>query len=135
MTDENSGNDTEKTVVEIATERMRQEMLEMKAELQAARDSLAKVTKERDAAAQFLERNERAAAIDAIKKMGCTYSAEEFDKMTLDQLDQLKSHYRYFQPPAFKSGADVSGKSKSVYDALDDLYIPLDIRRKSLQEA
>ena len=132
MTENNTGKETpEKTVVEIATERMRQEMESMKAELQATRDALARVTKERDAAAQFLERNERGIAVDDLKKMGCTYSAEEFDKMSLDELDQLKSHYRYFQPPVFKSGADVSGKRKSIYDSLDDLYKPLKDRMEA----
>jgi hypothetical protein len=67
--------------------------------------------------------------------MGCTYSVEEFDKMTLDQLAELKSHYKYFNPPAFKSGADVSGKKESIYTSLDDIYVPLEPRKRSLQEA
>jgi hypothetical protein len=67
--------------------------------------------------------------------MGCTYSAEEFDKMSLDQLAELKSHYKYYKPPTFTSGADVSGKKKSVYDSLDDIYVPLDVRKKNYSEA
>jgi hypothetical protein len=134
MTDENSG-ETERTVVDISVERMRQENLDLKAKLQAATDTLEKIKNERDKATQFLEQNERGKAVDALKKMGCTYSVEEFDRMSLDELDQLKSHYRFFKPPIFQSGADISGKSKSVYDALDSIYVPLEERKKSLQEA
>ena len=137
MTEENSGKNTEeKTTIDIAVQRMREENLELSTKLKAATDALAKVTKERDDAAQFLEKNERGEAIDALKKMGCTYSVEEFDAMKLDALDQLKQHYRYFQPPVlFKSGADVSRARKSVYDSLDDVYVSLDVRKKAHQEA
>ena len=134
MTDEDSGNIEEKTVIDISVERMRQENLELEAKLKAATDALEVVTKEKNKATQFLEENERGKAVDALKKMGCTYSIEEFDKMSLGELDQLKSHYRYYQPPIFKSGADVSGKTKSIYDALDNVYVPLDERKKKLQE-
>ena len=135
MTEENSGKETEKTVIDISVERMRQENLALETKLKAATDMLSAVTKERNEATKYLEQNERGIAVDDLKKMGCTYSVEEFDKMSLGELDQLKSHYKYFQPPVFKSGADTSGKSKSIYDSLDTLYVPLDIRRKSLQEA
>ena len=135
MTDDKSGKTEEKTVIDISVERMRQENLELTAKLQAATDSLEKITAERNSATQFLEENERGKAIDALKKMGCTYSVEEFDRMELDALDQLKQHYRYFQPPVFKSGADVSKSRKSIYDSLDDVYTPLDERRQSLQGA
>ena len=136
MTEENSGKTEEKNVIDIAVQRMREETLELSTKLKAATDALAKVTKERDDAAQFLEKNERGEAIDALKKMGCTYSVEEFDGMKLDALDQLKQHYRYFQPPVlFKSGADVSRSRKSVYDSLDSVYVPLDERKKAHQGA
>ena len=136
MTEENSGKNTEeKTTIDIAVQRMREETLELSSKLKAATDALAKVTTERDEAAQFLEKNERGEAIDALKKMGCTYSVEEFDGMKLDALDQLKQHYRYFQPPVYKSGADVSMARKSVYDSLDSVYVPLDVRKKAYQEA
>ena len=138
MTEEKSGNidSTEaKTVIDISVERMRQENLELAARLKAATDSLERITLEKNQATKFLEENERGKAIDALKKMGCTYSIEEFDQMTLGALDDLKQHYRYFQPPVFKSGADVSKARKSVYDALGDLYVPLVDRKRSLQEA
>ena len=136
MTDKESGTITEeKTVIDISVERMRQENLELAAQLKVATDALANITKERDVATTFLEQNERAKAIDAIKKMGCTYSIEEFDGMTLDALDQLKQHYRYYKPPVFISGADVSKARKSIYDSLENIYVPLDERTKSRQEA
>jgi len=132
MTDKNSGNTEEKTVIDISVERMRQENLELQAKLQAATDMLEAVTKERNEAAKYLEQNERGIAIDDLRKMGCTYGVEEFDRMTLAQLDQLKSHYRFFKPPLFKSGADVSGETKSPFTSLDGLYIPLEKRRKTM---
>jgi hypothetical protein len=135
MAEEISGDAPEKTVVDIAIERMRQELEGVKAELKAATDSLAAVTKERNQAASFLEQNERGIAIKDLEKMGCTYSAEEFDKMTLDQLAELKSHYKYFNPPTFKSGADVSGKKESIFTALDDVYVSLEDRKKNYSEA
>ena len=128
MTDENSGT-PEKTVIDIAVERMRQETESLKSQLKAATDALELVTKERNEATSFLEKNERGLAIEDLKKMGCTYSVEEMDRMSLDQLDELKSHYRYFKPPVFKSGADISGKNKSVADSLDSIYVPLEERR------
>lgn len=134
MTEENSGNE-ERTVIDISVQRMREENLDLKAQLKAATDALDKVTKERDASRAFLEKNERGVAIDSLKKMGCTYSIEEFDTMSLSQLDELKQHYRYFQPPVFKSGADVSKARKSIYESLDDVYVPLEKRTQSLQEA
>ena len=135
MTDNISGDTPEKTVVDIAIERMRQELEGVKSELKITTDALANVTKERNQAASFLEQNERGIAIKDLEKMGCTYSVEEFDKMTLDQLAELKSHYKYFNPPAFKSGADVSGRKESIYTSLDDVYVPLEPRKRSLQEA
>ena len=134
MTDEKSGKEP-KTAIEISVERMRQENLELQAQLRAVTDALEVVTKERDASRIFVEQNERGKAIDALKKMGCTYSIEEFDHMSLNALDELKAHYRYFQPPVFKSGADVSKARKSIYDSLDDVFVPLGERRKRLQEA
>ena len=134
MTEENSGKEP-KTAIEISVERMRQENLELQAQLRAVTDALEVVTKERDASRIFVEQNERGKAIDALKKMGCTYSIEEFDQMSLNALDELKAHYRYFQPPVFKSGADVSKARKSIYDSLDDVFVPLGERRKRLQEA
>ena len=128
MTEENKET-TPKDVVDIAVQRMREENLDLAAKLKAATDALETVTRERDAARAFLEKNERGEVIDTLKKMGCTYSVEEFDKMSLDQLDQLKAHYRYFKPPVFRSGADVSGKRKSIYDTLDDVYIPMEKRK------
>ena len=135
MTDEKSGKTEEKTVIDISVERMRQENLELQAQLQVVTDALEGITKERDVATTFLEKNERGKAVDALKKMGCTYSVEEFDRMSLDALDKLKQHYRYYKPPVFKSGADVRKVRKSVYDALDNIYVPVEERRKSLQEA
>lgn len=135
MSEQESGKDSEKTVVDIAIERMRQELEGVKGELKAATDQLAAVTKERNQAASFLEQNERGIAIKDLEKMGCTYSVEEFDKMSLDQLAELKSHYKYYKPPTFTSGADVSGKMKNVHDSLDDIYVPLEPRKRSLQEA
>jgi hypothetical protein len=136
MTDQESGKKTEdKTVVDIAVQRMREENLELATKLKVALDALENVTKERNVASQFLEENERGKAIDALRTMGCTYSIEEFDGMKLGALDELKQHYRYFQPPVFKSGADVSKARKSIYDSLDDLFVPLDVRKKAYQEA
>ena len=134
MTEENSGT-PEKTVIDIAVERMRQELEGIKSELKAATDSLEVVTKERNQAANFLEQNERGIAIKDLEKMGCTYSAEEFDKMTLDQLAELKSHYKYFNPPTFKSSADVSGKRESIYTSLDDIYESLESRKEKYSGA
>jgi len=135
MTKDESGKTEENTVIAISVERMRQENLELASKLQAATDSLEKITAERNKATQFLEENERGKAVDALKKMGCTYSVEEFDVMTLVALDELKQHYRYFQPPVFKSGADISKSRKSIYDSLDNVYVSLDERKRSLQEA
>ncbi len=135
MTDKTSGNTPEKTVIDIAVERMRQELEGAKADLKVATDALASVTAERNKAASFLEQNERGIAIEDLKKMGCTYSAEEFDKMSLDQLAELKTHYKYFNAPSFKSGADVSGQRKSVYSSLDTIYTSLEDRSKGLAEA
>lgn len=135
MTDEKSGKTEEKTVIDISVERMRQENLELATKLQAATDSLEKITEERNKATQFLEENERGKAVDALRKMGCTYGIEELDTMPLGALDELKQHYRYFQPPVFKSGADVSNARKSIYDSLDDVYTSLDVRKNGLQEA
>ena len=134
MTNENSGT-PEKTVIDISVERMRQELEGAKIELKAATDALAAVTKERNQAASFLEQNERAIAIKDLEKMGCTYSAEEFDKMTLDQLADLKSHYKYFNPPTFKSGSDVSVKRESVFTSLDDIYESLESRKEKYSGA
>lgn len=131
MTENNDNPGKEKTVIDISVERMRQENLELAAKLKAATDMLEAVTKERNEAAKYLEQNERGIAIDDLKKMGCTYGVEEFDKMTLAELDQLKSHYKFFKPPPFKSGADVSGETKSPFTSLDDLYVPLEKRRKT----
>ena len=134
MTEENSGK-KEKTVIDISVQRMREENLKLAADLKVVVDALEVIKKERDESRAFLEENERGKAIDALKKGGCTYSVEEFDKMTLDKLDELKQHYRYFKPPVFKSGADVTKARKSVYDSLDDVYVPLETRMKSHQEA
>ncbi len=136
MTDENPGDNPGKTVIDIAVERMRQELEGVKAELKVASDALASVTKERNQAASFLEQNERGLAIKDLETMGCTYSVEEFDKMNVNQLAELKSHYKYFNPPTtFKSGADVSGKRKSAFSSLDDIYTSLEDRSKGLAEA
>ena len=133
MTDNDNPGNTEKTVIDISVERMRQENLDLQAKLQAATDMLDSVTKERNEAAKYLEQNERGIAIDDLKKMGCTYGIEEFDRMSLEQLDQLKSHYKFFNPkPLFKSGADVSRETKSPFTSLDDLYVPLEDRRKTM---
>ena len=134
MTEKNSGKE-EKTVIDISVERMRQENLELAAQLKVAIDALESVTKERDTATKFLEENERGKAIDALKTMGCTYAVEEFDQMKLDELDQLKQHYRYYKPPVFISGADVSKARKSIYDSLDEVYVPLADRMRNLSEA
>ncbi len=135
MTNENSGVIPEKTVVDIAIERMRQELEGVKAELKAATDSLATVTEERNKAASYLEQNERAIAIKDLEKMGCTYSVEQFDNMSLDKLAELKSHYKYYKPSTFRSGSDVSGKGKTIYSTLDDIYVSLEERSKHLAEA
>ena len=134
MTEENSGKE-EKTVIDISVQRMREENLKLAADLKVVVDALEVITKERDESRAFLEENERGKAVDALKKSGCTYSVEEFDRMTLDKLDELRSHYRYFKPPVFKSGADMSKARKSIYDSFDDVYVPLEARMKRLQEA
>jgi len=133
MTDNDNPGNKEKTVIDIATERMRQQILELEGKLKAATDTLETVTKERNEAAKYLEQNERGIAIDDLKKMGCTYGVEEFDRMSLEQLDQLKSHYKFFNPkPLFQSGADVSRETKSPFTSLDGLYVPLEERRKTM---
>ena len=133
MTDNENPGNTEKTVFDMATERREQRILELEAKLKAATDMLEKVTKERNEAAGEIEQNERALAIDDLKKMGCTYGVEEFDRMSLEQLDQLKSHYKFFNPkPLFQSGADVSRETKSPFTSLDGLYVPLEERRKTM---
>ena len=133
MTDNENPGNTEKTIFAIATERREQKIMELEAKLKAATDMLEKVTKERNEAAGEIEQNERALAIDDLKKMGCTYGVEEFDRMSLEQLDQLKSHYKFFNPkPLFKSGADVSRETKSPFTSLDGLYVPLEERRKTM---
>lgn len=136
MTEDNPGEDPGKTVIDIAVERMRQELEGVKSELKVATDALAAVTVERNKAANFLEQNERGIAIKDLEKIGCTYSVEEFDKMSINQLAELKSHYKYFNPPTtFKSGADVSGQRKSIHSSLDDIYVSLADRSKGLSEA
>ncbi len=135
MTDKNPGDNPGKTVVDIAVERMREETESLKMQLKAATDALTEVTAERNKAASFLEQNERGIAIEGLRKSGCTYSVEEFDKMNVNQLAELKSHYKYFNPPTFKSGADVSVKRKSSFDSLDNIYTSLEDRSKGLSEA
>jgi len=135
MTKENSGDAPEKTVVDIAIERMRQELESVKADNLALKAAIDAVTKERNQAASFLEQNERGIAIKDLQKMGCTYAVEQFDEMSLDELSTLKSHYKYFKPAGFTSGADVSGKAKSIHDSLDDVYVSLEERSKGLAEA
>jgi len=128
MTNDNPGETPGIPVVDIAVERMRQENEGLKAENVALKAALDAVTKERNQAASFLEQNERGIAIEDLQKMGCTYSVEHFDKMSLDQLAQLKENYKYYKPAAFKSGADVSGKKEDIYSTLDDLYVPPEAR-------
>lgn len=134
MAEKESGSKPEdRDAVDIAVERQRQEFLKLKAEFDSLKDSYVNQGKELEKAKSFLEQNERAKARDELRAMGCTYSAEELDRMSLTALDDLRTHYRYFKPP-FKSGSDVSGSRKSIYDSLDDVYTPLEERKRKMQE-
>lgn len=136
MTDKESGKETpEKTVVEISIEDIMQENLELKARADSLQKHFETATKKYNKANSLLEQDARSKVRDELRGMGCTYGVEEFGRMSIAELKQLKQHYKAFQPPSFQSGADVSGKSGSIYDAFDDLYVPLDKRMKSLQEA
>jgi len=138
MTEENSGNNTEETtrdVIDISVENLKHENLKLKAEVDSLKGLLKSASKELTDAKSFLEQNERGKIRDQLRTMGCTYGVEELDNMSLDELDQLKQHYRFYNPPVFKSGADVSKQRKSMYDSLDEIYTPLTERKRSLQEA
>ena len=134
MAENESGSKPEdRDAVDIAVERQRQELLKLKAEFDSLRESYIKQGKELDKAKSFLEQNERAKAVDELRSMGCTYGMEELDRMQLTELDNLRTHYRYFKP-VFKSSSDVSGSRKSIYDSLDDVYVPLEDRKRKMQE-
>jgi len=132
MTDEKSGKTPEvRTVIDISVERLTQENLKLKAELDTLKKVFVVEEKKLADATSFLEQNERGKARDALAVMGCTYSMEELDRMSLDQLDKLKQHYRFFNPPVFKSSGKISAERKSIYDSLDDVYVPLGERKKT----
>ena len=132
MTDNDSGKEPkERTVIDIAVERLSQENIKLKAEVDSLKGLFLDKEKKLAAATSFLEQNERGKAREALAVMGCTYSMEELDKMSLDQLDQLKQHYRYYKPPVFVSSGSVSGERKSIYDSLDTVYVPMAERKKT----
>ena len=136
MTEENSGKNTEeKTVIDIRLERVHAENKQLRAAFEGLQKQFDSVVQERDTANATMEYEERGQMRDALRVMGCTYGADELDGMSIDQLDKLKRHYTNFQVPPFKSGADVSRSRKSVYDSLDSVYVPLDVRKKAHQEA
>lgn len=79
---------------------------------------------------ELIDLSERAKLREELRQMGCTYGAEELDKMALDELVELKTHFKHFNPP-FKSGSDFAKPSRrSAYDDLYDLYTPLSERMK-----
>ena len=132
MTDDKSGKEPkeERTVIDIAVERISQENLKLKAELDSMKNLFLEKEKKLANATSFLEQNERGKAREALATMGCTYSIEEIDNMSLDELDRLKGHYRHFKPPVFVSSGNVSAERKSIYDSLDTVCIPLSERMK-----
>jgi len=136
MAENESGNEPEdRTVVDIRLERVHEENQRLQSMVEQLQGELDEVRKDRDRSNATMEYEERGKMRDALRVMGCTYSAEELDRMSLDQLDSLKRHYTHFKPLPFKSSADVSGSRKSIYDSLDEVYVPLEERKRKMQEA
>jgi len=123
-------NKTGKDAIDIAYGRVMAENKKWEddyAKLKSAFDELsAKLAR----ANELIDLNERAKIRENLRQMGCTYSAEELDRMELDELVKLKTYYKYFNPP-FKSGSDFAKPGRrSTYDSLYELYTPLSERMK-----
>lgn len=125
--------ETENEALKVAKDRLFSENERLKRQVEDLSSLLQKIKQENDEMQAFRDAEERGKLREDLRQIGCTYSAEEFDRMTLKELSTLKTHYTYFKPQ-FVSSSDVSGSRKSIYDSLDDVYTPLEERRRKMQE-
>jgi len=123
----------ENDAIKIGVARIAAEKERLETELQEAKDALLEKDKALRRMNEFIELGERAKLREELRQMGCTYGVEEYEKMGLDALEELKNHYKHFKPP-FKSSRDVAKPYKSLYDSLYDEYVPVEDRIKKLQE-
>ena len=121
---------TGKDPIDVVYERAMAENHRLKEENSNLLAALDDLNKKLAKANELIEHTERAKVRDELRQMGCTYGVEELDVMALDELEQLKTHYKYFNPP-FKSGSDFAKPiRKNIYDDLYDQYVSVDERMK-----
>lgn len=122
-----------KDAIDVIHERTMAENERLKTENEELKKALDERDKKLARANELIEQTEKAKIREELRQMGCTYGLDELDVMDLTELEKLKRHYRYFNPP-FKSGADRVKPRKNMYDELYEKYVPLDERIRQMRE-
>lgn len=131
MTNENL---EENDAIEVVYSRVMAENEKLKNENEKLRTAIDERDDKLARANELIENSEKGKIREELRLMGCTYTATELDTMSLDELEKLKTHYKYFNPP-FKSGSDFAKPTrKNIYDSLYDKYVPLEERIKQMRE-
>jgi len=134
MSEEANTGNKPKDAIEVVYERAQAENLRLKTENENMLNAIDELSRKLARANELIEHTERAKVRDELRQMGCTYGMEELDTMALDELENLKRHYKYFNPP-FKSGSDIAKPvRKNIYDELYEKYIPVEERQKQMRE-